>query len=170
MAAWKLVLPGLLAVAPAVAAPPPMVVPGGTLDSRFTGAEVYVGRPEPATPPPGKACAAASAYVGHINAGRYREAANLFADDGLLLEPMRTTYRGLAEIRTFYEGRIGPMKPEVVPVAFVGNDRDCMLEMASLSTIGGEKRFALVSVNHFTVNAAGKVIRMIAFARPPRTQ
>src|SRR5687768_1314826 len=89
---------GLAAAASAGAAPPPMMIPGGALDARFKGAEVYLERPVPAKPPAGRACAAAAAYVDHINAGRFREAANLFADDALLLEPMRTTYRGLAEI------------------------------------------------------------------------
>jgi len=165
-------LTALAAVIPAavVAAPPPMVVPGGTLDSRITGADVYLARPQRAKSPAGKACAVAESYVDLINAGRYRDVANLFADDALLLEPTRTTYRGLAEIRTFYEGRIGAMRPEVIPVAYVGDERDCMVELAFLTDVGGERRFVLASIDHFTVDAKGKVSRMIAFARPPRAQ
>jgi hypothetical protein len=163
---------GLVAapLAAADSAPAPMVAPGGVLDGRFTGAEVYLTDPERAKRPPGKACAVAEAYVDRVNAGRFRDVADLFAEDALLLEPTRTTYRGLTAIRSFYEGRIGAMKPQIVPVAYVGDDRDCMVELAVKTEVGGERRFALVSIDHFTLDAKGKVARMIAFARPPRTQ
>lgn len=154
----------------ALAAPSAPTVPGGAIDTRVTGAEVYLAKPERAKPPAGRACALAQAYVDHINAGRYRDAADLFAADAILFEPTRRTYRGLAEIRTFYEGQIGKMRPEVVPVSYLGDDRDCMVELATRTDIGGEQRYALVSIDHFTLDANGKAARMIAFARPPRTQ
>jgi hypothetical protein len=33
-------------------------------------------------------------------------------------------------------------------------------------TIAGKPRYKLASVDHFTLNAAGEFIRMVAFARP----
>ena len=62
------------------------------------------------------------------------------------------------------------MRPEVIPVTFLGNDRDCMVEMTTRTEIGGEQRYVLVSINHFTLDDKGNAARMIAFARPPRTQ
>jgi hypothetical protein len=152
-----------------VGAPPAPAVPGGPIDTRFTGAEVYLARPQRAKLPAGTACALAESYVDHINAGRFRAAADLFAADAILFEPTRRTYRGLVEIRTFYEVQIGRMRPEVVPVSYLGDERDCMVELATRTEIAGEPRYALVSIDHFTVDAHGKASRMIAFARPPRT-
>ena len=173
MARWAAGIAGLAALLgwdAARGAPPPSPTPGGPFDTNVTGAEVYVGVPQRAKRPAGKACAVAEAYVDHINSGRYRDAADLFADDGVLFEPSRRTYRGRAEIRTFYEGQIGGMRPEVVPVAYLGNDRECMVELAVKTAIGGAQRFALVSIDHFTLDGKGRVASMIAFPRPPRTQ
>jgi hypothetical protein len=166
MAAVAAILVGITAV---VATSPPAAIPGGVLDPRFPGADVYLTAPERAKPPAGRACEAAERYVDLVNAGRFGDVAGLFAEDALLLDPMRHTYRGSEQIHSFYEGRIGAMRPEVVPVAYVGDDRDCMVELAAKSDVGGERRFALVSVDHFTLEASGKVSRMIAFARPPPT-
>ena len=165
----------LIAAALALAAAPPVQaasgpsIPGGAHDPRYPGAEVYVGVPQRAAPGEGKACAVAAAYVDGVNAGRLREVADLFADDALLLEPSRRTWRGIEQIRSFYEGQIGRMRPTVVPVAFLGNDRECMVELASLTDLGGgDRRYALVSIDHFILDAAGKVATMVAFARPAR--
>lgn len=153
----------------AATSPPSTPIAGGALDPRFPGAEIYLEPPVRAKPPAGKACAAAARYVDLVNAGRFRDVAKLYSDDALLLEPMRSTAHGSLEIRAFYERKIGPMRPEVVPVAYLGSNRDCMVELASKIEIGAERRFALVSIDHFTLDARGKVMRMIAFARPART-
>lgn len=155
---------GVVAEAP----PAATAIAGGALDSRFPGAEVYLAAPVRAKRPAGKACAVAEAYVDHINAGQFRAVADLFADDALLLEPSRHTYLGMVQIRSFYEGKIGTMRPEVMPVAYLGDDSDCMVELAAKSDFGGTRLYALVSVDHFTLDVHGKVARMVAFARPPR--
>lgn len=163
-------LAAIIATAPAHGAEIPVVVAGGELDPAFSGADVYLKDPKPATAPPGRACAAAREYVELVNAGRYANVAALFADDAVILEPMRATARGIGEIRHFYESRIGAMRPQVVAVAYVGNDRDCMVELAARRELQGRMRYTLVSVDHFTLGKGGKVARMVAFARPPRAQ
>jgi SnoaL-like domain len=157
----------------AMAAPSPMVIaamiiPGGQLDPAFPNADVYIGPPEPAKLPPGRACALAHHYVELVNAGKYLEVAALFADDATFLEPMRPTLHGRAEIDAFYTRRIGAMAPQVMGVSYFGNDSECMVELALQVDMAGQKRWVLVSVDHFILGDDGKVKSMTAFARPVR--
>lgn len=94
-------------------------------------------------------------------------AADLFGADAVLLEPTGHAADGLAEIRSFYETIIGRMKPEIIAVAYLGDDTDYMVELATKKQVNGEARFVLVSIDHFTLGADGKIARMIAFSRPP---
>jgi len=146
----------------------PMIIAGGQLDPAFPNADVYIGTPATPSVPPGRACALAQHYVELVNAGKYLEVAALFADDATFLEPMRPTLHGRAEIDAFYTKRIGAMAPQVMGVSYFGNDSECMVELALQTVIGGEKRWVLVSIDHFILNDEGKVRSMAAFARPVR--
>jgi hypothetical protein len=158
---------GLLALAqPAIAAPAdPPTLPGGTLDTHFPGLDVYAAPPPAAKPPATPACAAAQGYVDRINAGQFGAVADLFADDGLLYHGPGHYHRGLAAIRDFYEGTIGPQKPQIRAVDFVGAGEECVVALASNTAMGATRRFMLASVDLFTVGRDGKVTRMIAFGR-----
>lgn len=153
----------------ALALEPPMTIAGGQLDPAFPNADVYLGTPATPTVPPGRACALAQRYVELVNAGKYPEVAALFADDATFLEPMRPSLHGRAEIDAFYIKRIGAMAPQVMGVSFFGNDSECMAELALQTEIGGDKRWALVSIDHFILSEDGKVKSMTAFSRPPRS-
>lgn len=155
-------------LAAAMLAEAPMVVAGGALDPAWPGAEVYAATPKSAPVPPGPACEAARRYVELVNAGDFAPVAALYADDAFVLEPMRRTIRGREQIDAFYKERIGSMRPQVVAVSYLGNERECMVELANRSDMGGQQRYALVSIDHFIVNPGGKVASMVAFARPPR--
>jgi hypothetical protein len=143
-----------------------VTIAGGELDSSVSGADVYVGVPESASVPPGTACRVAKSYVDYIQAGRFSEVVDLFADDAVILEPTRQNVRGRARIVEFYQGTIGKMKPELVAVSYLGDDTDCMVALAVRANIAGELRYKLASVDHFTLNAKGKIMRMVAFVRP----
>ena len=153
----------------ALALEPPMIIAGGQLDPAFPNADVYIGTPTTSTVPPGRACALAQHYVELVNAGKYLEVAALFADDATFLEPMRPSLHGRAEVDAFYTKRIGAMAPQVMGVSWFGNDSECMVELALQTEIGGEKRWVLVSIDHFMLGEDGKVKSMTAFARPPRS-
>ena len=157
-----------LATGEAMAIEAPMTIAGGDLDPAFPGADIYLGTPRSATPPPGKACALAARYVELINAGKYAETAALYADDATFLEPMRPTLRGRKAIAEFYIQRIGAMKPQIIAVSYLGNDTECMVALSTKMEIGGQPRWALVSIDHFIVRDDGKIASMVAFARPPR--
>jgi hypothetical protein len=146
----------------------PMVIPGGHLDPAFPNADVYIGTPDNPAPPPGRACALAARYVELVNAGKYLEVARLFADDATFLEPMRPTLHGRAQIDEFYTKRIGGMAPQVMAVKYYGDDTECMVELALQVDLAGQKRWVLVSMDHFILGEDGKVKSMTAFARPVR--
>lgn len=153
----------------ALALEPPMIIAGGQLDPAFPNADVYLGTPATPTVPPGRACALAQRYVELVNMGKYLEVAALFADDATFLEPMRPTLHGRAQIDAFYTKRIGAMAPQVMGVSYFGNDSECMVELALQTLIREEKRWVLVSIDHFILSEDGKVQSMTAFARPPRS-
>ena len=144
----------------------PITIAGGELDATITNADVYVGVPARASVSPGAACRAAKSYVEHVRAGRFTEVIELFAEDAVVLEPAGGTLRSRKEISEFYTGTIGKMRPDVIDVAYTGDDTDCMVVLAVRIAIAGKPRYKLASVDHFTLNAAGKFSRMVAFARP----
>lgn len=153
----------------AVADTKPFVAPGGLIDPAFPDADVYIGKPESPPVPPGKACEVAARYVELVNAGKYAEVAALYADDASFLEPMRPNLQGRAQIDEFYTKRIGSMAPEVMAVAWFGNETECIVDLALKTEINGEERWVLVSVDHFIVGEDGKIKSMTAFARPTRS-
>ncbi len=147
----------------------PLVAPGGLLDPAFPDADVYIGTPESPSVPPGKACEVAARYVELVNAGKYADVAALYADDASFLEPMRPNLQGREEIDNFYIKRIGSMAPEVMAVAWFGNETECVVDLALKTKINEEDRWVLVSVDHFIVGPDGKIKSMTAFARPTRS-
>lgn len=155
------VLASLLMIAAA-----PITIAGGQIDPAFPDADIYLAPPPPGEVPPGRACRVAQRYLELVNSGDYHAIVDLFADDAAVLEPMRATARGRAEIDAFYSRTIGPMRPRIVGVSYSGDDKSCYLTNVREHEIAGQKRYALASVNHFLVNAKGKVVSMVAFSRP----
>lgn len=151
---------------PAVASAAPVAIAGGDLDPSQSRADVYIATPAPATPPAGPACATAKTYVDYVRAGRFGDMATLFTPDAALLEPTRQNVRGGAAIADFYQHTIGAMRPELIAVFYLGDDTDCMVELAVRGVVDGAPRYHLASMDHFTVDASGKIIRMVAFVRP----
>jgi hypothetical protein len=150
----------------ATAAPeaPPLMVAGGALDPSLRPRDVYLATPTAAVADPATACTVAARYVELVNARRYPELAALFAPDGIFYEPSQAIARGRAAIEAA-QRKIGVIKPQIVPVAYVGNRTDCMVELAVGVEIDGKPRHMLVSIDHFTVDDKGLATRMIAFAR-----
>lgn len=158
----------LLPPVPGQAIEAPMLIAGGQLDPAFPNADVYIGTPATPAVPATAACAMAERYVTLINAGKYAEVAALYADNATFLEPMRPTLRGRAEIDAFYTKRIGGMAPKIAAISYLGNETECMVSLALQTEIGGQPRWALVSVDHFVLGPDGKISSMTAFARPVR--
>jgi hypothetical protein len=150
--------------AAAVPDPTPLAVAGGALDPTLRPRDIYLGTPTAAVADPATACTVAERYVAAVNARRYPDIAALFAADGTFYEPSQAIARGRAAIEDA-QRRIGVIKPQIVPVAYVGNRTDCMVELAVGVEIDGKPRSMLVSIDHFTIDDKGLATRMIAFAR-----
>jgi len=166
-----LLLAGVALTGFATAEQSAVIIAGGELDSAFSNEEVYRGVPTSApVPPNSRACDAAKRYVDLINDGQFAEVADLYEDDALLLEPGGAILRGKDQIRKFYLGYIGNMRPEVVAVAYVGDDIECMVELAVRKIVEDQLRYALVSIDHFTLMPGGGIARMVAFARSSRNE
>lgn len=144
----------------------PYIIPGGALDPAFDKADIYLETPPAAPVPPGKACQVAARYVELINGGDYLGAAALYHDDATFAEPMRPNLKGRKQIDDFYTRYIGGMKPHIIPVAYTGDDHQCMVALSNQVMIDGKPRYALASVDLFTLRADGKVDSMVAFGRP----
>jgi hypothetical protein len=144
----------------------PMTIAGGTIDPAFDKADVYLETPPSAPVPPGRACRLAAHYVELINGGDYLGAAHLYHDDATFLEPMRPSLKGRAQIDDFYTRYIGGMKPQIIAVAYTGDDHQCMVALANRVELDGKPRYMLASVDHFILREDGKVDSMVAFARP----
>jgi hypothetical protein len=158
----------LSAGTPAIAGEGDLRVPGGRLDPAFPDADVYIDAPTAAKPPPGAGCEVAARYVQMINAGDFSGVAGLYADDATFLEPMRPTLRGRKQIDDFYTKRIGSLKPSLVAVSYLGHDRECFVTLTRQVEIEGRQRYVMVSADLFEVDGRGKIVSMVAFARPPR--
>ena len=159
-------LAALFSTSDAIAAP--VVIAGGALDPAYDDADIYIAMPPPPKVPAGRACKMAKTYVDYHQAGRFADVPSLFAPDAILLEPSRLKVRGMEGITQFYAKAIGSMKPEIAAVIYLGNASDCMVELAVRQMIDGKPRYRLASMDHFTVGASGKIIRMIAFQRPSK--
>ena len=144
----------------------PVAIAGGELDPAITSANVYLDVPARASHVAGAACRATQKYVELVRDGRFTEVVDLFAENAVVLEPAGGVLRGHGEIGKFYTETIGRMKPVIIDVAYTGDDADCMVTLAVRVSIGGLPRYKLASVDHFTLDPAGKFSRMVAFARP----
>lgn len=128
-----------------------------------------------ATRPPaatvhGKSCEVAQRYVDIINAKRYGELKTLFADAAVFLTPVGKVLHGPQEIDAFYQTMIGALQPDIVPVSFISDGAHCVMELVAQTRQDAGKGYQLSAIDHFTVNAEGKIENMIVYLRPHRLQ
>ena len=167
--AIPIMLAGVFAMTSPTASASEIEVAGGKLDRSIPGMDVYKGVPKAAEAPPTKACQAVQRYVELVNSGRYREVASLFEEKAVVLEPSGGERMGREAIDEFYSRFIGQMHPDVVAVAYTGDDVDCMVELAAEMKIEGQMRYVLISVDHFTLGDSGRFSRMVGFVRLPKS-
>ncbi len=80
------------------------------------------------------------------------------------MSPDGNIYHGQAEITRFYSNFLGRVKPAIVPLSFVGEGNECIMELAS--RIDPDGKFRLSAIDHFTVDGSGKIVRMVIYLRP----
>lgn len=157
----------LMMISAAARASDPVQIAGGTLDPNFSDTDVYVGVPTSAKAASGAACRVAQDYITFVHNGQYDRVADLFSSSAVVLEPTRQHVQGRDAIAKFYAETIGRMKPDIVAVSYVGDETDCVVTIAVRERIATQPRYKLASVDHFTLDATGKVVCMVVFVRPP---
>jgi SnoaL-like domain len=111
------------------------------------------------------ACAAASRYVDRINAGQYSKLSELFSETAEFLTPSGEVLHGRAAIDRFYSNFLGKLRPKVIPLSFIAEGQECVMELAAAPGTD-EGHFILSAVDHFTIDDAGKILHMVGYVRP----
>jgi hypothetical protein len=109
------------------------------------------------------ACDAAEEYVKLINNSKYDSVGGVFADDAVYMGPDGKTRHGSKEIGAFYSRFLPIFKPQLRASRFFAQGNECMMELENKNQSG---EFAPTAVDHFTVDAAGKVSKFIVYLRP----
>jgi hypothetical protein len=149
------------------AAGEPLTLPGGPSNPAHDGLVIYAEKPKAGKVPNTAACKLTERYMELNASGRFAEVANLFSDDAFFVEPAnRKATRGREKIDAFFNRTIGPMKPDIVGVAYVGSGKECIVEIALKTRWNGATQYSIVSLDHFTLGKDGKFSRMIGFVRP----
>lgn len=54
-----------------------------------------------------------------------------------------------------------------MPVAYLGDDSQCIVELAIKREIDGKQRWVLTSIDHFLIGEDGKIVSLTVLIRPP---
>jgi hypothetical protein len=111
------------------------------------------------------ACAAASRYVDLINAGQYSKLSELFSDAAEFLTPSGEVLHGRVAIERFYNNFLSKLRPKVVPLSFIAEGHECVMELAAAPGVD-EGHYILSAMDHFTIDDAGKILHMVGYVRP----
>ena len=119
---------------------------------------------------PGSACEVAEEYVRQINASRPAMGiADLFAEDGVVLQGGGKLLRGRKEIHGFYS--VTDAGRGVIPLSFIDNGAECVMEIA-IQGYGPDEPWRLAESRHFTMNRDRQIARLVFFdygSVPPAT-
>jgi hypothetical protein len=102
----------------------------------------------------------AQAYQNHINAGDADALLGLFADGAELLHPVGE-FRGVAEIRAFYEAYVLPFHIRMDAMSWVHDEDRCVFEIEARAEPGGPATYA---IDHMTVEGGG-IVRLAVYYR-----
>ena len=126
--------------------------------------DIFTVTPEAAKPDVRGPCVVAKSYVDLIDTQRFSEIGDLFTEDAVFVAPNGRILRGQAEIGKFYGTFMSQLRPQSIPLSFIADRQECVMELASRAL--NAEHYILVAIDHFTVNDAGKIARMIVFIRP----
>lgn len=127
--------------------------------------------PPPAASAKGKrACEPAQRYVDLMTEERYDEVGKLFADDAVFVTPTGKVLRGPAEIGAFYAEMMPKFKPRNVPISFIAEGDECIMELVTATILDNFAHYRLAAIDHFTVNADGKIRHLTVYLRPHSVQ
>jgi len=106
-------------------------------------------------------------YLELVNAHAYDQIGSLFALDAVVLGPSGEEVAGRGAITALWAERFSQNGPEEVSAASMVTEGDtCVVELSPRFSGELEPRAGMV-IDHFTVNAAGEIIRLAIYLRPP---
>jgi hypothetical protein len=118
--------------------------------------------PPRGTVTPNSACEVAEEYVRQINEKRpATKVADLFAEDGVLLQGGGKLLRGRKEIHGFYD--FADAGRGVIPLSFIDNGAECYMEIA-IQPYGPDATWRLAGTRHFTITPDRQIARLIFYA------
>ncbi len=153
----KAILIALTLAAPAAAETGEPTWPNSTL---------FENPPAKAAARPGSSCEVAERYVTRISEDRAPDVVELFAEDGSVFSSLPRYLIGREAIARQYAN---VHNKGAIPVSYLETGKECAVTIAALlesKELGGARRYGIISMNHFKLNAAGKIERLIIYVRP----
>jgi hypothetical protein len=148
-----------LALEPSAAAAQKPPLPPSTM--RYPLEWAFKVPPPRGTVTPNSACEVAEEYVRQINAKRPATGvAELFAEDGVVLQGRGKVLRGRKEIHGYYDVTDGGRG--VIPLSFLDNGAECVMEIA-IQRYGPDETWRLAGARHFTIGPNREITRLIFF-------
>ena len=154
----KIMLLALILAAPAAAAE--------TGEPVWPNSTLFEQAPARAAARPGSSCEAAELYVTRIAEDRAPDVVELFADDGSVFSSLPRYLIGREAIARQYAN---VHNKGAIPVSYMETGKECAVTIAALLESrepGGARRYGIISMNHFKLNGAGKIERLIIYVRP----
>lgn len=127
---------------------------------------VFDAPPAKATARPGSSCIVAERYVTLVSEGRAPEVVDLFAENGSVFSSLPRYLIGKAAIAEQY-AKVS--NKGAIAVGFLESPRECAVTIAAMLSAkeaGGAQRYGIISMNHFKLDASGKIERLIIYVRP----
>ncbi len=127
---------------------------------------VFMETPAKAEARRGTSCEVAESYVTRISEDRAPDVVELFAEDGSVFSSLPRYLIGREAIAKQYAS---VHNKGAVPVSYLETGSECAVTIAALlesKETGGARRYGIISMNHFKLNAAGKIERLIIYVRP----
>lgn len=136
---------------------------------------------------PGPACKAAHRYDHLVRLHRYDEIASLFAEDAAWFMPTGAVTRGRAAIGQAFEAYLGDRRPIFRTDNYVDDGLCCVMEVSMMVRVDLDGKvvlgpdgsaviipdgstetgvFVRRAIDHFTVDEAGLITRMIVYNAP----
>ena len=116
------------------------------------------------------ACQPAQKYIELTAAGHYDQLGSLFSDTAIFVTPTGKVLHGSKAIGAFYMGFLPTLKPKNVPISFIADGSECVMELVTATNMDNYAKYRLAAIDHFTIDKNGKIMHMVVYLRPQSIQ
>lgn len=117
-----------------------------------------------------RACQPAQKYIDLTAAGHYDQLGSLFSDDATFVTPTGSVLHGPKAIGDFYMSFLPTIKPRNVPISFIADGDECVMELVTATNMDNYAKYRLAAIDHFTIDKRGKIRHMVVYLRPQSLQ